>query len=376
MKELLFSFRNILNSLFYRAVMKPILFRRDPEEVHDRITKFGEFLGRSSLGRKATKSLFYYSHPMLEQDILGIKFKNPIGLAGGFDKDAKLTDILPSVGFGFMEVGSITGEPCEGNPKPRLWRLKKSKGLVVYYGLKNEGCEKIRERLKVKNFSIPLGTNIAKTNNEKTVDTEAGIDDYAKAFKQFSSTGDYFTVNISCPNTFGGQPFTDHKRLDLLLARIDEIQTKKPVFLKLSPDLSEDEVERIINVAESHRVHGFICTNLTKNRDNNRIIEKIVPTNGGLSGKIVEGLSNRLISYVYRRTKGKFVIIGCGGVSSAEDAYVKIKLGASLVQMITGMIFEGPQIVGEVNLGLVRLLSKDGFRTVSEAVGTAANKTT
>lgn len=333
----------------------------DPEMVHDRMTLAGRILGSNFLTREITSLLFNYSNPALEQNILGIKFKNPIGLAAGFDKDALLTGILPSVGFGFAEVGSITGEACPGNPKPRLWRLKDSKSLIVYYGLKNKGCEEIASRLKNKKFAIPIGTSIAKTNCADTVETEKGIADYVKAFKAFTGTGAYFTINISCPNAFGGLPFTDAKKLDLLLTQTDKIQTNKPIFLKMSPNLTDGELDNILAVAGKHKVHGFICSNLTKDP---KIAEK-----GGLSGKLVEDLANKLISKVYKKTKGKYIIIGCGGVFSAEDAYKKIKLGASLIQLITGMIFEGPQLIGDINKGLVKLLKQDGYKNISEAIG-------
>jgi len=337
---------------------------------------FGAFLGSNILTQKITAFFFSYSNQKLEQTILGIKFKNPVGLGAGFDKDAQLCDILPSVGFGFVEVGSITGEPCGGNPKPRIWRLEKSKGLVVNYGLKNEGCQKIAKRLKDKRsfsankkFLIPIGINIAKTNSKKTVQVESGIDDYVKAYKEFREIGDYFTINISCPNAFGGQPFCDAIRLEKLLAKIDKIPTKKPVFLKLSPDLTKNEIDKILAVSKRHMVCGFVCTNLTRNRNNSKIAESYLPGDGGISGKVVEDLANDLISYIYQKTKGTFVIIGLGGVFSAEDAYRKIKLGASLVQLITGMIFEGPQVISEINQGLVKLLEKDGFGNISQAVG-------
>src|SRR4030042_3231233 len=209
MTEFLTFSRDKTHKFFYKNLLQPIFFQIDPETIHDVMVSFGQFLGNYSFLRKFTGLLFYYQNKKLEQKILGIKFRNPIGLAAGFDKNAQLTDILPFVGFGFCEVGSITGEPCEGNPKPRLWRLKKSKGLLVYYGLKNDGCEILSKKLEDKKFSIPVGTNIAKTNSKKTVEVDAGISDYVKAFRKFADIGDYFTINISCPNAFGGQPFTD-----------------------------------------------------------------------------------------------------------------------------------------------------------------------
>ena len=365
----LISARNTIFKLFFRFFLKPVCFRLDPETVHDRMVLLGQFLGNCVALRKLTSFLFAYSNGKLEQNILGIRFKNPIGLGAGFDKNAQLTDILPSVGFGFAEVGSITGEPCEGNPKPRLWRLKKSKSLVVYYGLKNDGCEVLSKKLVQNKFKIPIGINIAKTNSPNTVDTEKGIADYAKAFGKFTEIGSYFTINISCPNAYGGLPFTDSESLDKLLIKIDKIPTKNPIFLKLSPDLSRYEIDKIIDVCGNHRVHGFVCTNLTKNRKNRMILDKVPSNNGGMSGKVVEKFSNELISYIFQKTKGKFVIIGLGGVFSAEDAYKKIKLGASLVQLITGMIYEGPQVISEINIGLVKLLERNGYSNISEAIG-------
>ena len=189
----------------------------DPEIVHDRMIKLGNKTGKIKFTKSIMRMTFDYKNPMLEQNIFGIKFRNPIGLAAGFDKDAQLVDILPSIGFGFEEIGSITGQPSKGNPKPRLWRLKKSKSLIVHYGLKNDGCEIIHNRLKKKKFEIPIGVSIAKTNCKGTVDTKNAIEDYVKSYKIFSNIGDYYTINISCPNAFGGQPFTDSKRLKMLL---------------------------------------------------------------------------------------------------------------------------------------------------------------
>ncbi|OGI68621.1 dihydroorotate dehydrogenase (quinone) [Candidatus Nomurabacteria bacterium RIFCSPHIGHO2_01_FULL_42_15] len=363
----------------YKWIIKPILFKFDPENVHDNMGVVGRWLGKHFLTRKLASLFWNYSNPALEQNILGINFKNPTGLSAGFDKNAELTEIISSISFGFMEVGSITGEACVGNPKPRLWRLKKSRSLAVNYGLMNDGAEAIAERLgkklEVKKFDIPVGISIAKTNCKDTVDTEKAIFDYFKAYRAFIDIGDYFTINISCPNAFGGQPFTDSTKLYLLLSKIMSVPKTKPIFIKLSPDLKQKEINEILDIAAKWNVDGFICTNLTKNRNkkqNKNIIDESVPELGGLSGKAVEDLSLELIRYIYKKTGGKaskFVIIGCGGVFSAEDAYKKIKAGASLIQLITGMIFEGPQLISEINLGLVKLLKADGYKNISEAIG-------
>ncbi len=369
MQDKLIVARNFIIEKKYKWIFKPIFFKFDPELVHDWMSAFLIFWGKYATTRAISRACFNYFNPALEQKILGIKFKNPVGLSAGFDKNAELTEIMPAIGFGFMEAGSITGEPCRGNPRPRLWRLKKSKSLAVYYGLANDGCEKIAERLKNKKFSIPVGISIAKTNCKETADLENAIGDYFKAYKILADIGDYFTINISCPNAFGGQPFNDGVKLNALLEKIMSVPKNKPIFLKMSPDLDKKEIGEIIETAEKWKIDGFICTNLTKSRDNKNIIDKNVSELGGLSGKVLDNLSDELIRYIYKKTNGKFVIIGVGGISSAEDAYRKIKSGASLVQLITGMIFEGPQLISDINLGLVQLLQKDGYKNISEAVG-------
>ena len=355
----------------YQRALKPYFFSQDPEHIHDRMCALGKRIGESAIGRSLCKRLFTYAHPSLEQEVLGMHFRNPVGLTAGFDKNAELTGVMPAVGFGFEVVGSVTGEPCVGNAKPRLWRLPKSKGLLVYYGLKNDGCEAIASRLSRKKFDIPIGISIAKTNSPETVDFVKGIADYKKAMEQMSDVGDYFVVNISCPNAFGGEPFADPKRLDELLCVLDEVQTTKPVLLKIAVDISSRELDELLEVSDRHRVHGFILSNLTKKYDRPTInqdeldgIEK-----GGISGRPTSKPSNQLISHLYKTAGDRYVIVGVGGIFSAEDAYEKICSGASLVQLATGMIFEGPQLIGEINKGLVRLLKKDGFESIAQAVG-------
>lgn len=369
MKDLAVAVRNIVIHALYRAILKPIFFRRDPEEVHDSMMRVGEFIGKHRVTKILSKAMFGYFNPTLEQEILGIKFKNPVGLAAGFDKDAKLIDTIPSVGFGFMEVGSITGSPCAGNPKPRLWRLKKSKGLVVYYGLKSDGAEKVVKVLDHRPFEIPVGTSVAMTNCKDNLQIHNAINDYAKAFRTLAYTADYFTVNVSCPNAQGGQPFMEPEKLDLLLGKLDIIETDKPVFIKLSPDVTPRKVDAILEVLARHRVEGIVISNLTKERSNEKIVDEDVPKLGGISGKPVQDLSDRLLAYIYLKTKGKYTLVGCGGIFNAEDAYRKIKLGANLLQMVTGMIFEGPQVISEINRGLVKLLKKDGYTSIKDAVG-------
>ncbi len=346
-----------VSAWLYRNALKPLLFKLDPENVHDQFVNIGNLLGSTSIGRAITHALFSYENPALHSTVLGIHFQNPIGLAAGFDKNERLTNLMSDVGFGFEEIGSITGKPCIGNPRPRLWRMPSEHAIRVYYGLMNDGADAISARLRGKNFRFPVGVSAAKTNSVDTVNTDAAIEDYCHVVEQLRGIGNYLTINISCPNAFGGEPFTDPVLLDKLLTRIDSL-ADKPVFLKLSPDLSEQQLDAIIDIAAKHRVDGFVCTNLTKDGEK-----------GGISGRPVQKLSDNQIRYVYSKTKGQKVIIGVGGIFSADDAYRKIRNGASLVQLITGMIYEGPQLIGQINHNLVGLLKRDGFRTIKDAVG-------
>ncbi len=378
MKKTLIKIRNSVIGIIYRNLLKRILFLIDPEKVHDRALLIGKILGSNIVFRKIVSFFFNFSDGSLKQNISGIIFENPVGLAAGFDKDAEMIKIMPDVGFGFTEVGSVTGEFCSGNPKPRLWRMPKSKSIIVNYGLKNSGCQEISQRLE-KDFSrneineIPLGINIAKTNSPETVDPENGLKDYLKGIKSFLNIGHYLTINISCPNASGGQSFSEPELLETLLKEVKELNMTKPIFLKMSPDLSFEKIDQIIDLSNQYGITGFICSNLTKKRDNPRIVPeelKNAPEGvGSISGKPAEDMSNKMISYIYRKTEGRKVIIGCGGIFNAQDAYKKIKLGASLLQLITGMIFEGPQIISDINLGLTQLLKKDGFKNINQAVG-------
>ena len=367
MKEPFVQFRNASIKFGYKQILRKIYFLFDPEVIHDRMVDAGIILGKFSITKGLTSIFFNYKNKKLKQNILGLNFSNPVGLGAGFDKDAHLLDILPEVGFGFVEIGSITGEACDGNPKPRLWRLKKEKSLRVNYGLKSEGCEKVARRFRSKRSKVPVAVSIARTNNKDTIELSKGIEDYFKSYRCFRKYGDLLIINISCPNAYGGGTFGEPDKLNQLLQRLKEAKVSKPVFLKLSPDLDKKNIDFIIEIAKEYGVDGFVCTNLAKKVDID------LPGKGGVSGKLLGQKAHDMVKYVYYKTKGEFVIIGCGGISSAEDAYGMIKSGASLVQLITGMIYEGPQVVSEINQGLIELLEKDGFNSVSEAVGVDNN---
>jgi dihydroorotate dehydrogenase subfamily 2 len=368
-------FASVAQGFLYRHVFKPVAFRFDPESVHDRMTNVGRWMGNHAFTRALAHAVWSYEHPALEQSLFGISFPNPVGLTAGFDKDGYLISILSEIGFGFAEIGSITGKPCAGNPKPRLWRLPKTKSLLVYYGLKNDGCEAVAERLRLANKRIPIGVSVAKTNCAETCEVQEGINDYVHAFRTAYPISDYVTINISCPNVFGGEPFTKPELLEQLLSSIDALEARKPIFLKMPADFSLTEMEALVNVALAHRVHGLIFSNLTKRRDRPemRRDEPVPVPQGGLSGKPVFQASNQFLSHFYRHVGSRLVLIGTGGIFSANDAYEKILQGASLVQLATGMIFEGPQLIGQINRGMMRLLKRDGFNTINEAIGTKVN---
>lgn len=358
----------------YRRALKPIFFQFDPELIHDRMIATGISLGRFPLTRWMTRLMFGYSNNILQTTVAGMRFVNPVGLSAGFDKEGKLIDILPAVGFGFTEIGSITGSPSTGNAKPRLWRLPKSRSLVVHYGLNSSGSAKIASRLSGKASAVPLFVSIAKANHPDFDSDESGIVDYVRAATNLRGIGQARVINISCPNTTGGEPFYDPARLEKLLAALTMMIHEVPTFMKLPAEQTEGEYDNIIAVAQRHGITGFICTNLAKRRDNPAILDAQVPPRGGLSGKVVETDADRVLQYVYRKTEGKMPLIGVGGIFSAEDAYRKIRSGASLVALVTGMIYQGPQLIGEINRGLVRLLQRDGFSSVAEAVGSEAKK--
>jgi dihydroorotate dehydrogenase len=353
--------RTRLQRYLYTRLAKPLFFQQDPEVVHDRVTMLGERLGHQPLGAYVLRHLLSCEDPRLEQYVAGIHFKNPVGLSAGFDKNARLIETMAAVGFGFTEVGSITARPCAGNPKPRLFRLPESQALVVNYGLMNDGAKAISHRLGNGRWPIPVGISLAPTNDEGTKEIPDAIADYRTSMKLFQGIGDYLTLNLSCPNTCSSQPFLEPGNLQQLLTAVTEVECHVPIFLKLSPDVADEQLQELLTVAAKYRVTGVILANLTKKRRKE--------LGGGASGKMVSQQSDHHIAQVYQNWRDRFVIIGCGGIFSAEDAYRKIGLGASLLQMITGMIYQGPQVIGEINQGLVQLLERDGFSSISQARG-------
>lgn len=356
----------------YRHVLKPYFFNKDPEYIHEKMVAFGKNLGSYKITRSLVKSALAYEHHMLEQNLWGIDFKNPVGLAAGFDKNAELNAIMGSVGFGFATVGSVTCGSYEGNPAPRLVRLPKSKGILVNYGLKNQGADFIAEYISHRHKDIPQVISIGKTNSKDTVDRDRGIEDYYECLKTFvdQDVGDIYEINISCPNTFGGEPFTNKKDLTALFNKLFTLNIEKPVFIKMPISLPFDELKELISVCVDYGIKAIVLGNLRKEKSGQGIEDALSEdARGGISGKPTERISNDLIAAAYQYAGDNIRIIGVGGVFSAKDAYQKIKLGATMIELITGLIYEGPQLVREINRGLVKLLQADGFENIEEAVG-------
>ncbi|WP_070967372.1 quinone-dependent dihydroorotate dehydrogenase [Vibrio sonorensis] len=363
--------RNFTLKLLYRAI-RPLIFLMDPEDAHYKLKKVGVALGSNPLSRSITSMLFNYNHKSLNTQVDGIDYRNPVGLSAGFDKDGELTSIYPSIGFGLAELGSFTGEVCPGNPGKRLFRMVKSKSILVWYGLNNQGAEKISARLAGTDFGpLKVGINAAKSNLTPEFDLQDSIEDYVKTMRLFKDIGDYYTINISCPNTQDGEPFVDPDNLNALLTAVTENRVEgRPVYVKLAADLEIEEINTIVDCCMEHQIDGVVLTNLAKPSHNQEYVKDELPYHkGAMSGLPLQRISTNVIRHVYRRTRGKLTIIGVGGVFTAKDAYEKITSGASLLHMITTMIFDGPQNISEINRGLVKLLKEDGFNSIEEAVG-------
>ena len=372
--------RNFTLWILFRAA-RPFIFLMEPENAHYAFKRVGVFLGSNPITRGFSSLMWDYNHKSLNIEVDGIEYRNPVGLSAGFDKDGELTKIYPSMGFGLAELGSFTGEVCPGNPGRRLFRMVKSRAIVVWYGLNNQGSEKIASRLAKVDFGrLRVGINAAKSNVTPEFELQESIRDYLKTMTLFKDVGDYFTINISCPNTQDGEPFVDEHNLNALLSAVTQhIRpiTDKPIYVKLAADISIAEIDIIVDGCVKHNMDGFVLTNLAKPSHNTEHLPEEYPTvkgllpvgKGAMSGLPLQRISTDVIRHVYRRTRGTKTLIGVGGVFTAKDAYEKITSGASLLHMITTMIFDGPQNLSEINRGLVQLMKKDGFTSLQQAVG-------
>jgi len=365
----------------YRRLAKPVFFKFPADNVHSFFTKAGIIAQVIPFVTIVLRWVWRYDNSKLNQTVVGIEFKNPLGLSAGFDKEARLAKLMEAIGFGQVEVGSITAMPYEGNKKPWYSRLKHTKSILVNSGLRSSGVTKIADKAdKLSEHvytNIVINASVAKTNSPECNTVEKGIEDYCKSLKRLETSPwpKLYTINISCPNTSGGEPFNKPENLKKLLNAVDDLNLKRPVFLKLPINLPWDISSQLVAVAAKSSLSGLTVGNLSKDRTLVDSRDTLTgEMRGHLSGKPCWHASNLLLANCYANYGDRFVYSGVGGVFSAEDAYTKIKLGASLVEMITGMIFNGPMIVGEINSGLVRLMEEDGYNHISQAVGVDAKK--
>ncbi len=364
-------------SKIYQNLIRPMLFKLPTETAHE----FGIAALEVGLSSKLTQDYFaekFKCNEFGELKRFDLTFKNALGIAAGFDKNGKVVNQLAALGFGFVEVGTVTFETQKGNEKPRLFRLPQDKALINRLGFNNEGTSRVVERLKKTNQNCVLGVNIGKN---KTVPNEEATLNYLKSFDLAFSVADYITVNVSSPNTPNLRDLQKAENLEQLLYSLQKRnaelnkQNKRnlPLLVKIAPDLSENEIEAITDICLRLKVSGIIATNTTVSRDNLQTnkaeIERV--GNGGLSGKPLQTRSNEVIKQIYKTSKGKLPIVGVGGIFNAEDAFEKIASGACLLQTYTGFIYQGFTFARDVNFGLAKILQQKGFRHLDEAVGTA-----
>lgn len=354
------------NEKFYREYVMPFTHKFFDAETAHRLAVLAAKYNIVPRKQKTPDS------PILSSVVFGREFSNPVGLAAGFDKDGEGVRGLTKIGFGFIEIGSVTPEPQPGNPKPRVFRLKEDKAVINRYGFNSEGHEAVYNRLKdrvTEQDNCLLGINLGK--NKSSTDP---ISDYTQGVEKFSRLADYLVVNISSPNTPGLRDLQGKQKLQNLLDKVierrDEMEVRKPLLVKIAPDLTDRDKEDIAAVVTSRKgyVNGLIISNTTVRRPPS-LKNPSKTEEGGLSGPPVRDMSTKTIADMYRLTNGSIPIIGVGGVSSGQEAYKKIRSGASLVQLYTALVYEGPPVVKKIKRELEELLRRDGFKSISEAVG-------
>jgi dihydroorotate dehydrogenase len=339
----------------YKALLKPLLFQLDAEQAHhfvfNNLKRSFRLPGTAALLRQ----LYDFAHPSLEREVFGLKFRNPVGLAAGFDKNAELTDELAALGFGFVEIGTVTPRAQPGNPAPRLFRLKEDEALINRMGFNNEGAAAAAHRLRSRRSSLLIGGNIGK--NKDTPNEQAAAD-YLAAFDALAGVVDYFVVNVSSPNTPNLRALQDKEPLIRLLQRVQEHNQAqplpKPLLLKIAPDLTDGQLDDILLIARETQLSGLVATNTTISRDGLSTPASAVSSlgAGGLSGRPLRQRATEVIRYLHRHSEGSLPIIGVGGIASAADAREKLAAGASLIQLYTGFIYEGPALVRRINQDL------------------------
>jgi dihydroorotate dehydrogenase len=337
-------------------LIKPLLFQFDPEKVHYFVTRNLKRLNRFPGGAALSRMLWDLEDKRLEKEVFGLKFNNPVGLAAGFDKNAELISEMADLGFGFVEVGTVTPLPQPGNLKPRMFRLPADKALINRMGFNNLGVDVAAERIaayrrnaKASQKGLIIGGNIGKN---KVTPNEDAVSDYIKCFDRLFDVVDYFVVNVSSPNTPGLRALQEKEPLTKILNTLQQRNSKngisRPILLKIAPDLTHEQLDDIIDIVRETGIAGVIATNTTVVRDGLRSA-RFTNETGGLSGKPLTQRSTEVISYLHKKSKGAFPIIGVGGIHSPGDAIEKLKAGASLIQLYTGFIYEGPGLIKRIN---------------------------
>lgn len=360
-------------SKLFEKLLRPILFRLDAETAHEA----GMSFLLHGLGSEAAQRIAYgrygYEFPY-EIERFGLKFKNPVGIAAGFDKNGSVVNQLASVGFGFVEVGTVTLRPQTGNEKPRMFRLPEDQALINRLGFNNEGAEAVAKRLSKLGGKCVVGVNIGKN---KDVPNEEAVENYLATFDLVHPVADYIAVNISSPNTPNLRDLQRAESLDELLGALQRRNLElgaKPLLVKIAPDLDDAGIEAAVDVCRDHAVAGIIATNTTVSRDGLKTPGVRDIGAGGLSGRPLEARATEVISKIYRFSKGAMPIIGVGGIFDPVDAFDKVAAGACLLQAYTGFIYRGPSFAREINSGLAKLLSRNGFKTLDEAVGSGTKR--
>lgn len=355
---------------FYDNIIKPALFSLPAETAHEvGMATLAHGLGLP--GMKGLARSVFGGSEKLSCERFGLRFGNPIGVAAGFDKNARVVNELAALGFGFVEVGTVTYAPQSGNPKPRLFRLPKDEALINRLGFNNDGAESIASRLRALRSECIVGVNIGKN---KDVPNEEALENYLRTFELVHPSADYITVNVSSPNTPNLRELQKAESLEDLLGGIQRRNRElgaKPLLVKIAPDLSDLEIESVAGIALAIGISGIIATNTTLSRSGLSIDPQEA---GGLSGRPLRERATGVISTIFRSTGGRLPIVGVGGVFSGEDAFEKISAGASLLQVYTGLVYRGPSMAGSIVSELTQLLASKGLTSIDEAVGTGASR--
>jgi dihydroorotate dehydrogenase len=351
-------------------LIKPWLFRQDPEGIHERVMLLLAWLGQRGPSLELIRQLFSLRDPRLEVSAFGLRFPNPIGLAAGFDKNAVAVRTWAALGFGHVEIGSVTALPQPGNPRPRLFRLPQDQALINRMGFNNEGAQAVAARLAhlQETFGrppVPLGINLGKS---RVTPLEEAPQDYLQSLSRLWPYGDYFAINVSSPNTPGLRALQDKDRLEELLAALAGfVQGQKPLLLKIAPDLTWEQIDEILALVEQYRLSGLIATNTTTARSG---LQTPIDEVGGLSGKPLRARSLEVLKYLHAQLQGRLPIVSVGGIFSAEDVWERLSNGATLVQVYTGLVYEGPFLLKKLCRGLLERMEREGIASLAQLKAT------